>query len=248
MNRHDPPCFRPTGRQSAILSRIGAVRVSTSGKTVDDDRPVATENMEKRLRFQERTSVVVGDPASRKLDNSGHDNVVSHRRLPLKERLSNRCCVLLGCDWSGIGHECNLNALLSTRQKKGRASGCLGQVHQETHLLYYVFSVKHLIAAMLLLVTLVACSDGSSASCDLSGKRDLLSALAEANRGLTAAVAELSRIGPLTRQNSEAYGVAEIRQETAKLKVQIAKDELVTFADTHPTCFTAEERFQLLGG
>lgn len=97
-----------------------------------------------------------------------------------------------------------------------------------------------------LMVTVVACSDGPTAKCDQSEKQLLIARMDEANRDLVDAEAAFARVGPLTLQNGDGYGLAMSQRDTARLNVQRRAADLADFAEENEVCFTAAERAELI--
>lgn len=68
-----------------------------------------------------------------------------------------------------------------------------------------------------LMVAVVACSDGPTAKCDESEKQLLIARVEDANSALSDAEAAFARVGPLTLQNGDGYGWAMSQRDTARL-------------------------------
>jgi hypothetical protein len=106
--------------------------------------------------------------------------------------------------------------------------------------------MKQMLSAFVLLVTISACSHGSSAhKCDEGEKQQLTAARDEATRQLANAEQEFARYGVLTLQNGDGYGSSRSRRDTALADVRQRLADLIVFAEKEPACFTAAERAEL---
>jgi hypothetical protein len=105
-----------------------------------------------------------------------------------------------------------------------------------------------LLAIIVLVLTISACSHGSAApKCDQAQKQQLTAAVDEATRELTTAEKALASYGGVvTVQNGDGFGMASSNRDKALRSAQLQVAQLGVFAEENSRCFTADERAELI--
>jgi hypothetical protein len=105
--------------------------------------------------------------------------------------------------------------------------------------------MKQMLLAVVLVLTVGACSDGSAAKCDDAEKQLLTVGLDETRRELASAQEAFVSFGPLTLQNGDGYGMRMSQRDTALRNAQLRVADLSAFANENRRCFTDAERADL---
>lgn len=108
--------------------------------------------------------------------------------------------------------------------------------------------MKQLLLAIVILLTVSACSRGSAPrACDEFEKQLLTVRMDDARRELTKAEEDFARYGGVrTLQNADGYGMRMSQRDSALRNAQLRMADLSAFAEANPQCFTADERAQLV--